>query len=278
MRLQDKVAIVTGAGQGIGRAIAEALVAEGATVAVLDLQQATAAATVDAIAAKHPTGTAQAWACDVSHSAAVKQVFGEVVDAFGGLDILVNNAGIGQAPGDGFDRYQERLAQRMAQLQKGETPTVFADHTIDMEDAGWQMVVNVNLNGSFYCCREALRIMTSRGTTGSIISISSTSAFTGEGGAHYCATKAAVLGLTRALAEEVGPRGIRVNAVVPGPTLTPAMASISAEWQQSMASRVPLQRLAQPEEIARAAVYLASDDASYVTGQALCANGGMYML
>lgn len=278
MRLQDKVAIVTGAGQGIGRAIAEALVAEGATVAVLDLQQATAAATVDAIAARHPTGRAQAWACDVSHSAAVTQVFGEVVDAFGGLDILVNNAGIGQAPGDGFDRYQERLAQRMTQLQKGETPTVFADHTIDMEDAGWQMVVNVNLNGSFYCCREALRIMTSRGTTGSIISISSTSAFTGEGGAHYCATKAAVLGLTRALAEEVGPRGIRVNAVVPGPTLTPAMASISAEWQQSMASRVPLQRLAQPEEIARAVVYLASDDASYVTGQALCANGGMYML
>lgn len=274
MRLQNKVAVVTGAGQGIGRAIAQTLVAEGAQVAVLDLKLDTAQATVDSIEGSK----AKAWACNVADSADVERVFADVVAEFGRLDILVNNAGIGQAAGDGFDQYQERLAQRMAQIEKGEKPTVFADHTIDMGDTGWQAVVNVNLNGAFYCCREALRVMTRENIPGSIVSISSTSAFSGEGGAHYCATKAAILGLTRSLAEEVGPRGIRVNAVVPGPTLTPALLGISEEWRQSMASRVPLQRLAQPEEVARAVAYLASDDASYVTGQALCANGGMYML
>ncbi len=275
MRLTRRVAIVTGAGQGIGRAIAAALAAEGARVAVLDLRLEAAAETVASLG---DGADARAYACNVADSAAVVQVFAQVVSDFGGLDILVNNAGIGNAPGDGFDRYQERLAQRMAEIGRGETPVTHADHTVDMEDRGWQAVVDVNLSGTFYCCREALRLFTANGTPGSIVSISSTSAFTGEGGVHYAATKAGILGLTHALAEEVGGRGIRVNAVAPGATLTPALLGISEEWRQSMASRVPLQRLAQPEEIARAVVYLCSDDASYVTGHTLCANGGMYML
>lgn len=272
MRLQDKTAIVTGAGQGIGRAIAQGLAAEGARVAALDLDAETARATADTI------DGGRGWGCNVADSEDVARVFSEVITAFGGLDILVNNAGIGQAPGDGFDLFQERLGERMAQLNRGETPTVYADHTIDMGDSGWQSVVDVNLNGTFHCCREALRAMTRSGTPGSIVNISSTSAYSGEGGAHYCATKAAILGLTRSLAQEVGPRGIRINAVVPGPTDTPAMAGIPQEWRDAMAQGVLLQRLAKPEEIARSAVYLATDDASYVTGQALCANGGMYML
>lgn len=274
MRLKDKAAIVTGAGQGIGRAIAQNLGAEGARVAALDLDAETARATAETIEGERGRG----WACNVADSEDVTRVFSEVVADLGGLDIVVNNAGIGQAAGDGFDLFQERLGERMSQMQRGEEPTVFADHTIDMGDTGWQSVVDVNLNGAFYACREALRNMTRNGTAGSIVNISSTSAYSGEGGAHYCATKAAVLGLTRSLAQEVGPRGIRVNAVVPGPTDTPAMAGIPQDWRDAMAQNLPLQRLAQPDEIARAAVYLATDDASFVTGQALCANGGMYML
>lgn len=274
MRLQNQVAIVTGAGQGIGRAIAQRLGSEGAQVAALDLDAETAQATANTI----ESGRGRGWACNISSSEDVTRVFSEVVATFGGLDIVANNAGIGQAPGDGFDLFQERLGERMAQIQRGEQPTVFADHTIDMGDKGWQTVVDVNLNGTFYCCREALRTMTENGTAGSIVNSSSTSAYTGEGGVHYCATKAAILGLTRSLAQEVGPRGIRINAVVPGPTDTPAMAGIPQEWRDAMAQGVHLQRLAQPEEIASAVAYLASDDASYVTGQALCANAGMYML
>lgn len=275
MRLNNKVAVVTGAGQGMGRAIAEVLAAEGARVVAVDLQLSAVRDTVASLASPEQS---LAINCDITDSKAVKALFEQVETELGPVDVLVNNAGIGQAPGDGFDKFQERLGERMAQMAAGETPTVFADHTIDMGDDGWLKVVDVNLNGSFYCSREALRMMTRNNTKGSIINISSTSAYTGEGGCHYAASKAALLGLTHALAEEVGPRGIRVNAVVPGPTLTPAMMTISQEWRDSMAQNMLLKRLAEPEEIARSVLFLASDDASMVTGQALCANGGSYML
>ena len=275
MRLKDKVAVVTGAGQGMGRAIAEAFAKEGAKVVAVDLQVGPAEETVSLL----PNASdCMAASCNVGDSADVVKVFAEVEARYGRVDVLVNNAGIGQAPGDGFDKYQERLGQRMAQLSAGEEPTVFADHTIDMNDDGWLTVMNVNLNGAFYCAREALRVMSRLNIKGSIINISSTSAFSGEGAPHYGASKAALLGLSRSLAEEVGPRGIRVNSVVPGPTLTPALLSISEEWRQSMAQGVLLKRLAEPSEVANAVLFLASDESSFVTGQALCANGGSYML
>jgi len=272
-RLQDRVALVTGAGQGIGRAIAQALAAEGAQLVVVDLNEAAAAATVQSLA-----GGGLAMSCNVADSANVADLFQRIEDEYGRLDILVNNAGIGMAEGDGSELYQQRLGQRSAQLAAGETPTVFADHTIDMTDEGWLAVMDVNINGTFYCCREALRLMSRHNTRGSIINVSSTSAFCGEGGAHYCASKAAILGLTKSLAQEVGARGIRVNAMAPGPTLTPAMAGISEQWRQQIAQGVLLGRLAQPQEIAQTAVFLASDDSSFYTGQTLCVNGGMYLL
>lgn len=271
-RLAGKIAVVTGAGQGIGQAIALALSKEGARVVVVDLTLEATTQTMSLL-----PGEGRALTCDVANSASVSSVFQQVEEEYGRVDILVNNAGIGSAPGDGFDLYQQRKAQRNAQLAKGEKPTVFADHTIDMGDDGWQTLLNVNLNGTFYCCREALKIMTKHDIAGSIINLSSTSAFTGESGVHYCASKAGILGLTKGLAEELGARGIRVNAIVPGPTLTNALLSISEEWRQSMAQGVPLKRLAQPEEIANTAVFLASDESSYFTGQSLCANGGWYM-
>lgn len=275
MRLAGKIALVTGAGQGIGRAIAEAFAAEGAVVVVSDLNPATAEETLASLKGSEKFSS---FGCDVSDSSSVDQLFAHIDERYGRLDILVNNAGIGQTPGDGFDKYQVRLGERMAQMSRGEVPTVFGDQIVDMTDQGFQTVVGVNLGGAFHCSREAVKLMIKTGVEGSIINISSTSAFSGEGGLHYCAAKAGILGLTRGLALDLGPRKIRVNSICPGPTLTSALMSISEEWRQSLANNSPLGRLAEPKEVASTALFLASDDASYVTGHTLMANGGTYML
>ncbi|MNT47614.1 3-oxoacyl-[acyl-carrier-protein] reductase FabG [compost metagenome] len=181
-------------------------------------------------------------------------------------------------PGDGFDRYQQRLAKRNEQLAAGAEPDVFTDMIVDLTDAGWQRIVDINLNGTFYFSRAAVRLMIASGSRGSIINIASLSAFSGEGLTAYCASKAAMIGLGKCLARDLGPRGIRVNTICPGPTRTPMMQSISKEWQQALERAIPLGRLLEPEEIARTCLFLASDDASAFTGQTLAAAGGMMML
>ncbi|MAY34530.1 MAG: 3-oxoacyl-ACP reductase [Spongiibacteraceae bacterium] len=274
-RLNNKVAIVTGAAQGIGQAIATRLAGEGAAVCAVDLHLDSLSQTLSSIEAFG--GRAIARACNVTDSAEVKALFAAVTEELGAPAILVNNAGIGTAPNDGFDLYQQRMAERGAQMQRGEKPTVYADHIPDMEDEGWLSVVNVNLNGTFYCCREAIRSMIGSGMQGSIINISSTSAVSGEGGVHYCASKAAVLGLTKSLAMEVAARNIRVNAICPGPTNTPIMANISDEWKQAMVAAIPLGRIGEPVEIANTALFLASEESSSFTGQTLMANLGTYL-
>jgi 3-oxoacyl-[acyl-carrier protein] reductase len=145
-----------------------------------------------------------------------------------------------------------------------------------MEDEGWRAVMAVNLDGAFYCTREALRIMAAHDIRGSIINIASTAVQSGEGPLHYVTSKAALVGMTRALAREVASRGIRINAVAPGPTDTPLMRSIPDEWISSLEKAIPLGRLAKPSEVAAAVRFLASDEASYVTGSVLVANGGSY--
>lgn len=274
MRLSGKVALVTGAGQGIGRAIARLFAAEGARVIISDMSVAAAEETLSMIKSECP---ASINVCDVSDSQSVVKLFAEIENQYGRLNVLVNNAGIGATAGDGFDKYQLRMAQRAQQVRDGQEPTIFGDQIVDMTDLGFQKVVAVNLGGTFNCSREAVRLMIKTGVSGAIVNISSTSAFSGEGGLHYSAAKAGILGLTRGLAADLGARRIRVNAICPGPTLTPALMSISEEWRQAMATNVPLGRLADPDEVATTALFLASDESSYVTGHTLMANGGSYM-
>lgn len=271
--LEGKAALVTGAGQGIGRACALALAEAGARVAVVDLKLGSAEATVAALPdpAKH-----LALACNVADSAAVKAAFARVQQAFGRLDVLVNNAGTGTGPNDGSAKMYELMAARNAELARGEKPTTHVEQLVHMEDEGWRAVMAVNLDGTFFCTREALRIMGAQDIRGSIINIASTAVQSGEGPVHYVTSKAALVGLTRALSREVASRGIRINAVAPGPTDTPLMRSIPEEWISSLEKAIPLGRLARPEEVAATVRFLASDEASYVTGSVLVANGGSY--
>ena len=269
--LQGKTAIVTGAGQGIGRACSMALAAAGARVAVLDLKPEAARTAVEALPepASH-----LALGCNVADSAAVATAFASADRVFGRLDVLVNNAGTGTGPNDGSARMYELLAKRNAELARGEAPVTHVEQVVFMADEGWRAVMAVNLDGAFYCVREALRLMARDSIAGSIINITSTSAQSGEGPVHYVTSKAALIGMTRALAREVASRGVRVNAVAPGPTDTPLMRSIPEAWIASISKAVPLGRLGRPEEVAAAVRFLASDEASYVTGSVLVANGG----
>ena len=275
MRLTNKVAIVTGAGRGMGRAFALRLAAEGARVGVLDLRQEDAAATVALLPnpAQH-----LALACNVADSAAINAAFAQVHAALGGLHILVNNAGTGTGPNDGSAEMYGAMAQRNAELAASGPATTFVDQTLHMQDEGWRAVMGVNLDGAFWGCRAAIRLMAQDGHGGSLINISSTAAQSGEGPVHYVTSKAALIGLTRGLAREVAARGIRVNAVVPGPTDTPLMRSIPDEWIASLEKAIPLGRLGRPDEVASAVAYLASDESSYITGSALTVNGGSYFL
>ncbi len=273
MRFANKVAAVTGAGQGMGRAIAQQLAREGATVVAVDVKEEKVRETLAEVG-QSEIGMARV--CNIADSAAVAALFAEVDARYGRLDVLVNNAGIGSARKDGFDKQFARIAERNKQIARGETPTVFPDITIDMQDEGWLGVLNVNLNGTFYCTREALKVMIKHGCKGSITSISSTSAISGEGAPHYAASKAALLGMTRSMARELGPRGIRVNVVIPGPVNTPIMANVPADWKNSMVAAIPLGRIGEPEDIARVVAFVASDDAAMITGADIVANGGSY--
>ena len=269
--LRGKVAVVTGAGQGMGRATARLLSERGASVAALDLNEAGAMETIDGL-----SGAAHAQGCDVSDSAAVNAAFARVEAELGPVSVLVNNAGIGRAANDGSDEMYALMARRNAELQESGHSDTHVDHIVFMEDEGWQGVLGVNLNGTFHCTRAAVRSMVKADIAGSIISISSTAAQSGEGPIHYVTSKAAIVGFTRGLARELGSRRIRVNAVAPGPTNTPIMDGIPEEWIRDMENAIPLGRMAEPDEIAQAVCWLASDASAMCTGSVLVANGGSY--
>ncbi|MGH7386319.1 MAG: SDR family NAD(P)-dependent oxidoreductase, partial [Candidatus Rokuibacteriota bacterium] len=253
------------------------LAEEGARVIVNDVTPEKAQETVDAIQARSEAARGRALAADVADSGQVKRMFAEVDREFGALDILVNNAGIAEGtPGD-REKLRVRSEARVGELMSGGPVTTHWDLTQDMSDEAWHRMIGVHLDGTFFCTREALRLMARR-NRGAIINLSSVAALMGlEASPHYSAAKGGILAFTRAVSREVASRGIRVNAICPGYIDTPMTRPMSPLMQRVVISRTPLGRWGEAEEVAATALFLASDDASYFTGQWLSPNGGLFI-
>ena len=242
--LFGKTALVTGATGGIGEAIAKALHAQGATVALSGTRTATLEEMRERLKER-----VHVFACNLAKSEEVEKLVPDAEAAMGTLDILVNNAGV----------TRDGLAMRM-------------------KNAEWAEVIEINLTAGFKLARAAMRGMMKR-RSGRIIGITSVVGVTGNAGqANYAAAKAGMIGMTKALAQELAGRSITVNCIAPGFISTPMTDALTEKQKEAIIARVPLARLGNPAEIAAAAVYLASDEAAYVTGQTLHVNGGMAMV
>ena len=244
MRLKDKIAIITGGSRGIGFATADKFLSEGAKVIVTASSQASADKAVAQLKEKHPDSVVDGISPDLSSLEAVRDAFMLLSIKYGCVDILVNNAGISES-------------------------TAFADYTEELYDK----VMDLNVKGVFNATKAASECMIAKGS-GVILSTSSMVSISGQpSGFAYPASKFAVNGLTVSLARELGPKGIRVNAVAPGIIQTDMMKAVPKEIIEPLAKQIPLRRIGQPEDIANAFVFLASDEASYITGVVLSVDG-----
>jgi len=247
MRLADKVAVVTGGSRGIGRGIALRLASEGARVVVNYRANSAAAGEVVGLI-QEQGGEAVAVQADVSQMSQARNLIRTAVDTCGRLDVLVNNAGT--------------TRDMLIMLMKEED---------------WDLVINTNLKSAFNCCKAAARIMIKQ-RYGRIVNITSVSGLAGQAGqTNYSASKAGLIGFTKALAKELGPRNITVNAVAPGFVYTDLTADLPQELKDKALQVTPLNRFGTPEDMAHAVAFLASDEASFITGQILSVDGGLVM-
>jgi NAD(P)-dependent dehydrogenase (short-subunit alcohol dehydrogenase family) len=249
MRLTEKVAIITGGGSGIGEATAHLFASEGAALMLADIDGSVAAAAAESIKAE---GGRASWVqTDVTSSSSVEGMVQATLSQFGQLDILFNSAGI-----EGFGS------------------------VIETDEATWERIFAVHVRGTYLCSKYALSAMLEGGRGGVVVNVSSVAGLVGvQGMAAYCAAKGAIISLTRAMAADFAPQGIRVNCIAPGTTMTPlGQRLIENDTPERLAqrlSRYPLGRFGKPEEIARSVLFLASDDSSYATGMCLVVDGGL---
>lgn len=247
MSLRDRVALITGGGRGIGRAIADCLADAGCRIVIADVDQGGAEQAAAEVGVAHEVDALGVGA-NVADASSVKAMVGAAVEAFGSLDILVNNAGI----------TRDALLLRM-------------------KEADWDQVLTVNLKGAFLCTQQAARPM-SKGRWGRIVNIASIVGAMGNvGQANYVAAKAGLMGLTKTVAREYAARGITCNAVAPGFIDTQMTQALSDEIREGLLAQIPMNRLGSSEDVAHAVAFLASEEAGYITGQVLHVNGGMYM-
>lgn len=245
--LKDKTAIVTGGSGGIGKDIVIALASVGANVILADILDESGEKISSEMRSKGLSVTYQR--VDVTNSKSVKNLMEKSIDLYGTLDIVVNSAGL-----------------------------LSDNEIINISDEEWSKIMKVNMDGVFYCCREAVRIMERQGS-GKIINIASAGGKMGFpfAGVHYCGSKGGVMALTRQLALQVGYKGITVNAVAPGTTQTGMINKRSKEVVDYIISRIPVGRMGLPKDIAAAIIFLASSSSDFITGETIDINGGLYM-
>ena len=270
-RLNGKTAVITGGAKGLGRSIAEKFYEEGCEIIICDILSSEAHKVAKKLKGK-------SFDLDVSDSKQVSNIFNDIINLYNKIDILINNAGI-----NGFenrpDIIEERININKAQIREyseNKTINTHFDVTVNMSDFDWFKMINTHLSGTFFCTREALKIM-NKSNSGSIINMGSVLGTTGgPSSPHYSAAKGGILAYTRALARELASRNIRVNAIAPG-YIDTDMTNNLGYVKDIVKSQTPMKKFGVAEDIAWAAVYLASDEAKFMTGQTISPNGGFVM-